>query len=127
LTNVHYTRIINVAMTFMGRDDLAQDSLTKIEDYLLLDIMRLGQASSSDVWADYCQRADDTIAIGQIHATLDRMQRKGFVASRLESVVTADGKARNVRYYRPTEKGKRALQRSRDTWNAFADVSSLLL
>jgi len=47
------------------------------------------------------------------------MERKGFITSRLETVVTNDGKKRKVRFFAPTDDGREALRNSRATSNAF--------
>ena len=99
---------------------LVRDSFTKLEEHLFLDIVRLGkEAAGGTIWSDYCERAGENIAIGQVYANLDKMERKGFITSRLETVVTNDGKKRKVRFFAPTDDGREALRNSRATSNAF--------
>jgi PadR family transcriptional regulator, regulatory protein PadR len=97
------------------------DVLGAFEQAVLLAIVRLGrEAYGRGVHAAVQDRLDRSIAPGAVHATLDRLERKGLVRSHLgEGTEARDGRAR--RYYAVEAAGVAALNDARRTlehvWN----------
>jgi DNA-binding PadR family transcriptional regulator len=87
--------------------------LGAFEQAVLVAIVRLGpDAYGRGVHAAVQDRLERTIAPGAIHATLDRLERKGFVRSRLgDGTPARDGRPR--RYYALTSAGAKALTDAR--------------
>jgi DNA-binding PadR family transcriptional regulator len=91
------------------------DVLGAFEQAVLLAIVRLGeQAYGRAIHAAVQDRLDKAVAPGAVHATLDRLERKGLVRSRLgEGTAARDGRAR--RYYSVAAAGANALNDARRT------------
>ena len=89
------------------------DVLGAFEQAVLLALIRLrddayGRAILKEVQA----RLERDVAAGAVHATLERLERKGLIASRLGSGTPArSGRAR--RFYRLLPVGLRALNNAR--------------
>ena len=89
------------------------DVLGSFEQVVLLAVLRLrddgyGRAILKDVQ----QRLDREVAPGAVHATLDRLERKGLLTSKLGAgTPVRAGRAR--RYYRVRPAGVRALNEAR--------------
>ena len=89
------------------------DVLGSFEQAVLIAVMRLqadayGRAILKDVQA----RLDREVAPGAVHATLDRLEKRGLLASKLGSgTPVRAGRAR--RYYRLLPAGLRALNDAR--------------
>jgi PadR family transcriptional regulator PadR len=100
------------------------DILGSFEQAVLLAIVRLddgayGRAILKDVGA----RLERDVAAGAVQATLERLERKGLVRSRLGSgTPIRDGRAR--RFYTVLPEGLRALNDARKThesvWRGFS-------
>ena len=100
------------------------DVLGSFEQAVLLAIVRLddgayGRAILSEVSA----RLERDVATGAVQATLERLERKGLVRSKLGSgTPIRDGRAR--RFYTVLAEGLRALNDARTThdsiWRGFA-------
>jgi PadR family transcriptional regulator, regulatory protein PadR len=100
------------------------DILGSFEQAVLLAIVRLddgayGRAILKDVEA----RLERDVAAGAVQATLERLERKGLVRSRLGSgTPIRDGRAR--RFYTVLPEGLRALNDARKThesvWRGFS-------
>jgi len=91
--------------------------LGTFEQAVLLSVVRLGdKAYGRAILKDVNERLDRRIAAGAVHATLDRLERKGMLTSSL-----ADGDeiraGRPRRYYRLMPAGRRALNDARETTN----------
>jgi DNA-binding PadR family transcriptional regulator len=89
------------------------DTLGSFEQAVLLAIIRLGdeaygRAVLSEVQARLCR----SVAAGAVHATLERLERKGLVASRL-GPGTPIRAGRPRRFYRVKPKALRALNEAR--------------
>ena len=89
------------------------DTLGTFEQAVLLAIVRLGDDAYGRAILDAVQvRLDRDVAAGAVHLTLDRLERKALLASRLEpGTALRDGRAR--RFYRLLPAGARALTDSR--------------
>ena len=89
------------------------DVLGAFEQAVLIAVMRLqadayGRAILKEVQA----RLDRDVAAGAVHATLERLQTKGLIASRLGSGTPIRG-GRARRFYRLQPAGLRALNEAR--------------
>ena len=91
------------------------DILGTFEQAVLLTVLRLGDdAYGRAILKAVQSRLDRDVAAGAVHATLDRLEQKGLLSSRLGSgTVLRDGRAR--RYYRVQPAGIRALNEARRT------------
>jgi len=99
------------------------DFLGAFEQAVLLAIIRLGrQAYGRAVLKEVQARLEREVAAGAVHSTLDRLERKGLVSSRLGTgTPIRDGRAR--RYYTVEAAGVRALNDARtamqNLWRGF--------
>jgi PadR family transcriptional regulator PadR len=97
--------------------------LGAFEQAVLLAVLRLEhEAYGRAVLKEVQARLEREVAAGAVHATLDRLEQKGFVSSRLGSgTPIRDGRAR--RYYTVEAAGVRALNDARKTmqnlWRGF--------
>jgi PadR family transcriptional regulator PadR len=89
--------------------------LGAFEQAVLLAILRLGEdAYGRAILKEVQARLEREVAAGAVHATLERLARKGLVASRLgPGTPVRSGRAR--RFYRVQAKGVRALNDARAT------------
>ena len=93
------------------------DVLGAFEQAVLLAIVRLGDGAYGRAILKEAQaRLDREVAAGAVHATLDRLEHKCLIVSRLGSgTPVRAGRAR--RYYRPLPAGIRALNDARAAVN----------
>jgi DNA-binding PadR family transcriptional regulator len=95
------------------------DTLGTFEQAVLLAIVRLGEeAYGRAIMTDVRERLDREVAAGAIHATLDRLERKRLVQSKLEDGTPVRG-GRARRFYRLEPSGARALQDAREAVSAL--------
>lgn len=89
------------------------DVLGAFEQAVLLAIVRLGdEAYGRAILKEVHARIERDVAAGAVHATLERLENKGFVSSRLgPGTPVRAGRAR--RYYRLQPAGVRALNEAR--------------
>jgi PadR family transcriptional regulator len=89
------------------------DVLGAFEQAVLLAIVRLGEeAYGRAILKEVQDRLERTVAAGAVHATLDRLEKKGLIASRLgPGTAIRDGRTR--RFYRVRPAGLRALNTAR--------------
>ena len=94
---------------------MAADTLGEFEQVVLMAILRLGEnAYGRAVLNDVQARLERDVAAGAVHATLERLERKGLIASRLgPGTPIRAGKAR--RFYRIRPAGLHALNEARET------------
>ena len=91
------------------------DHLGPFEQAALIAIFRLGEdAYGLAVLTDVQQRLGRPVAAGAIHTTLERLERKKLVASRLGSGTPVRG-GRARRFYRLQPRGVEALNHARRT------------
>ena len=99
------------------------DVLGAFEQAVLLAVLRLDhQAYGRAVLKEVQARLNRDVAAGAVHATLDRLEQKGLVSSRLGTgTPVRDGRAR--RFYRVEAAGVRALNDARTAilqlWRGF--------
>ena len=89
------------------------DTLGTFEQAVLLAIIRLGENAYGRAILKAVQaRLERDVAAGAVHATLERLEKKGVVASRLGSGTPIRG-GRARRFYRLQPRGVRALNDAR--------------
>lgn len=89
------------------------DILGAFEQAVLLAILRLGEdAYGRAILKEVQARLERGVAAGAVHATLERLAKKGLVASRLGTGTPIRG-GRARRFYRVQGKGVRALNDAR--------------
>jgi PadR family transcriptional regulator, regulatory protein PadR len=99
------------------------DILGAFEQSVLLSVLSLGKdAYGRAILRAVQERLDRDVAAGAVHATLERLERKGLVSSYLGSgTPIRDGRAR--RFYAVEHGGIRALNDARAThdniWSGF--------
>jgi PadR family transcriptional regulator, regulatory protein PadR len=92
----------------MARGDL----LGSLEQLVLLAMLRLGDdAYGMTVRREIEQRTGRDLSIGAIYATLERLERKGYIRSALGEP-TAERGGRAKRLFRISAKGETALETS---------------
>lgn len=93
------------------------DVLGPFEQAVLLAIVRLGEdAYGRAILKEVRTRLDRDVAAGAVHATLERLEKKGLVSSRLgPGTPIRGGRAR--RFYRMQSAGLRALNEARAAVN----------
>jgi len=89
------------------------DTLGAFEQAVLLAIVRLGEeAYGRAILQEVQTRTGRDVAAGAVHATLERLERKGLLTSRLgPGTPIRDGRVR--RFYRLDPSGRRALNEAR--------------
>src|SRR5206468_151394 len=91
------------------------DVLGPFEQAVLLAVVRLGdEAYGRAILKEVQARLERDVAAGAAHATLERLERKGLISSRLgPGTPVRSGRAR--RFYRMQPAGVRALNEARAT------------
>jgi PadR family transcriptional regulator PadR len=89
--------------------------LGEFEHLVLLAVLRVGQgAYAVPVRAEIESRAGRTVARGALYTTLDRLEQKGLLRSRLgDPLPERGGRAR--RYYTVSARGLAALRAARES------------
>jgi DNA-binding PadR family transcriptional regulator len=95
--------------------------LGHFEHLVLLALIRLGDtAYGVTVRREIAQRTGRDVSIGAIYATLDRLETKGFVKSRVgEPTARRGGRAK--RHFRITGRGVTAVNHTRKALNKMSD------
>jgi PadR family transcriptional regulator PadR len=92
------------------------------ETILLLAGILDGEAYAFHIAEEYEKQTNRSASIGAVHSTLTRLERKGFLASKMGKSTAARG-GRRKRIYTLTALGKRILIASRDfrvsLWQQF--------
>jgi PadR family transcriptional regulator PadR len=89
------------------------EHLGAFEQAVLLSLVRLGdEAYGRAIMQEVQARLERDVAAGAVHATLDRLQRKGLVTSHI-GAGTPMRAGRPRRYYRLRAAGIRALNEAR--------------
>jgi DNA-binding PadR family transcriptional regulator len=100
---------------------MSQDYLGEFEQMVLLSIMRLGQQAYGLAIRDELESvAGRSPSSGALYTTLDRMEKKGLLASSAGEITQERG-GRPRRYVRVTSEGRALLARSRSTLLALWD------
>ena len=86
--------------------------LSEFELFLALAMVRLGdEAYGAALTREIEDRTGREISLGATYKTLDRLDGKGFLSSRIGAPLAARG-GRRRKYYRLTEPGRQALART---------------
>lgn len=98
--------------------------LGEFEQVLLLSILRLGSnAYGSTIRQMLAETVKRDVTIGALYTTLERLEKKGLVTSRMGEA-TAERGGRAKKYFEVTAKGKHALRRTKDAltnlWDGVA-------
>ena len=93
--------------------------LGAFEQAVLLALVRLGdEAYGRAIMQEVQERLERDVAAGAVHATLERLQRKALITSRLGSGTPVRA-GRPRRYYRIQPAGVRALNDAREAVDAL--------
>lgn len=103
---------------------MTQESLGEFEHCVLAAIIHLQDAAYGvTIRQEIGERTGRDIAIGALYTSLDRLERKGYLTSRMSDPTARRG-GRSKRYCVVTAAGARALQRSRERlirmWDGLA-------
>ncbi|MFO7257585.1 MAG: helix-turn-helix transcriptional regulator [Bacteroidota bacterium] len=101
--------------------------LGEFEELVLLTIAALvNDAYSVAICDELAKHAGRPVKLGVVHAVLHRLERKGYVKSRLGEATSVRGGKRK-RYYTVTNGGKAALVRAKEVrdslWNVIPEFS----
>jgi len=103
-------------------------AMGELEQLVLLALVRLeGEGYGMEVRREIAQRTGRDVSIGAVYTTLDRLERKGHLDSRLgEPTPERGGKAK--KHYRVRASGRRALREARRAldlmWEGVAEAGS---
>lgn len=103
-------RNILIAISYtIENPPLMKTYLGELEELVLLTIVALGdQAYGVSIQQDLEQRCDRAITIGALHATIARLEEKGFLQSWMGGA-TAERGGRSKRFYEITQSGRKAV------------------
>ena len=100
---------------------LKRDFLNDFEQMVLLSLIRLHpNAYGVSIHRELAERAGREVALAQIYATLDRLEAKGFVKSRIGEATPERG-GRRKKHFEITAKGQVALNEAREAMDALWD------
>ena len=95
--------------------------LGEFEQLVLLALVRLGpEAYGVSITDDIAQRTGREVSLGSVYKTLERLEDKGFVASRVGDPTPERG-GRRKKYYRLQAAGQRALAHSIEALRAMTE------
>ena len=90
--------------------------LGELEQLVLWAVLRLGgDGYGATILDEINERVHRTVSPGALYATLDRLEVKGMVESRLADPEAGRG-GRRKRYLTVTPQGQEALDRTRQEW-----------
>lgn len=93
--------------------------LGEFEQMAMLALIHLGsEAYGAAIRQLLAEQVDRTVAIGALYSTLERLERKGMVESRLGEA-TAQRGGRPKRYFKVTAQGHSALKRARQAMDTL--------
>ncbi|NKB87051.1 MAG: PadR family transcriptional regulator [Acidobacteria bacterium] len=113
--------------TLHGAVTLASKSLGEFEQMVLLAVLRRGDdAYGAAVRDELTENTSRQIARGAMYVTLDRLERKGLLRSRMGEPTPERG-GRAKRYYELSDDGRVLLrQAGRDLMNLWQGQESLI-
>jgi PadR family transcriptional regulator PadR len=101
----------------MGRENY----LGELEQMVLWAVLRLGgDGYGTTILDELSRRVDRRVTPGALYATLDRLEEKGMLRSRLADPEVGRG-GRRKRYLTVTVTGREALERTRAEWMSVWD------
>ena len=90
--------------------------LGELEQTVLWAVLRLdGQGYGAAIMRELDERVERRVSTGALYATLDRLEDKGMLSSRLADPEAGRG-GRRKRYLTVTAEGRAALDRVRQEW-----------
>ena len=93
---------------------MGKEHLGEFEELILLMIMLLkDEAYGLAIRKELKEQANRTVTIGAVHGTVNRLEKTGFIESRLGGASDLRG-GRRKRLFTITSAGKSILERSRD-------------
>lgn len=93
---------------------MIETRLGEFEEVILLLTGILGEeAYSFKIAEEFETQTSRSVSIGAVHSTLNRLEEKGFLTSKVGNA-TAERGGRRKRIYTITAYGKRALEQARD-------------
>jgi PadR family transcriptional regulator PadR len=99
----------------MASQTNGNDRLGRFEEIVLLALARLREnAYGVTIRREIAERTGRDVSFGAVYTTLERLERKGYVSSRMGEP-TAERGGRAKRYFRIEAPGRRALNSSRET------------
>ncbi len=102
------------------------DYLGEFEHLVVLALLRLGErAYGVTVRQEIEFRTQREVSIGAVYATLDRMEAKGYVKSRLGDPTPERG-GRPKRFFRVTAKGMAAVNRTQKALQSMTEGLDLI-
>jgi DNA-binding PadR family transcriptional regulator len=102
------------------------DYLGDFEHIVVLALLRLGErAYGVTVRQEIELRTKREVSIGAVYATLDRMETKGYVKSRLGDPTPERG-GRSKRFFRVTAKGVTAVNRAQKALQSMTEGLGLI-
>jgi PadR family transcriptional regulator PadR len=103
-----------------------RDYLGEFEHIVVLALLRLAdQAYGVTVRQEIGVRISREVSIGAIYATLDRLERKGYVKSALGDPTPERG-GRSKRYFHVTAKGVAAVNRTHRALHSMSEGLNLI-
>ncbi len=101
-------------------------ALGEFEQIVLLAILRLGEeAYGVAIRSEIIERTDRTPSPGALYLTLDRLEEKGFVTSRLGDPTPQRG-GRAKRFFAVTKSGAAAVRRAQRAYRSLLEGLELL-
>lgn len=101
--------------------------LGELEELVLLTIATLGdQAYGVAIQQDLEHRCSRSITIGALHATIARLEEKGFLKSWLGGA-TAERGGRSKRFYEITQSGRKAVTEAKSLRDELWQLAKLRL
>jgi len=98
-----------------------QDYLGELEQMVLWAVLRLrGDGYGTTILSELAERVERRVTPGALYATLDRLEQKGMIESRLADAEAGRG-GRRKRYLTVTAVGRSALERTRQEWMSVWD------
>ncbi len=105
---------------------LSRNYLGEFEHIVVLALLRLDdQAYGVTVRREIQSRINREVSIGAIYATLDRLEAKGYVKSRLGDPTPERG-GRSKRFFRVTAKGVSAVNRTHRALQSMTEGLSVV-
>lgn len=101
-------------------------NLGEFEQIVLLSILRLGEAAYGvSIRSEIATHTRRSVAPGALYTTLDRMEEKGLVSSRMGDPTPERG-GRAKRYYEATVSGLGAIRRAQRAYRSLLEGLDIL-
>ena len=100
---------------------MPQDILGGFQQLVMLAVLRLGDdAYGARIQLELDETAGRSVSISTVYVTMERLERKGLVASWLADPTPVRG-GRSKRFYQLTDEGVLALQEAREALDRMWD------